>query len=172
MNEYSVGGDERLEISIEIANEGEDAYEANFFLDLPESINYIKTELKEATKDIIGGGSPSVLCSPPTLRNEHVLKCEMGNPMAANSKVNILPLWLHTTKQHISNLNFQSSRVASQVAFRILLQPTVNFLEDVSSFEMSLAVNSSNPDSFESAADNKLQFSLPVRVKTDLRIRG
>jgi len=90
------------------------------------------------------GGTPPLLCSPPTLRNEHVLKCEMGNPMTANSKV----------------------------AFRILLQPTVNFLEDVSSFEMSLTVNSSNPDSSDTAADNHVQFSLPVRVKTDLRIRG
>ena len=59
-----------------------------------------------------------------------------------------------------------------QVSFRILLQPTVNFLEDVSSFEMSLAVNSSNQDSSATAADNRVQFSLPVRVKTDLRIRG
>ena len=92
LNEYSVGSDERLEISIEIVNDGEDAYEANFFLDLPESINYIKTELKEEISEGgVIGTTPPVLCSPPTLRNEHVLKCEMGNPMAANSKVNILP---------------------------------------------------------------------------------
>ena len=111
MNEYSVGSDERLEISIEIVNEGEDAYEANFFLDLPESINYIKTELKEEEGEASGTTTPPVLCSPPTLRNEHVLKCEMGNPMAANSKVNILPS-SHTYKmantQHDSNYNFQS----------------------------------------------------------------
>lgn len=145
LNEYSVGSDERLEISMEIINEGEDAYEANFFLDLPESINYIKTELREAVSEgLTYGTTPPVLCSPPTLRNEHVLKCDLGNPMAGNSKV----------------------------SFRILLQPTVNFLEDVSSFEMSLAVNSSNPDSSETSADNHAQFSLPVRVKTDLRIRG
>ena len=60
----------------------------------------------------------------------------------------------------------------SQVSFRILLQPTVNFLEDVSSFQMSLSVNSSNQDSGHTQADNTVQFSLPVRVKTDLRIRG
>lgn len=59
-----------------------------------------------------------------------------------------------------------------QVSFRILLQPTVNFLEDVSSFEMSLSVNSSNQDSAGTSLDNIVQFSLPVRVKTDLRIRG
>jgi len=142
LNEYSVGSDERLELSLEVVNDGEDAYEANFYLDLPESINYIKTELLEVSSQ--GGTSPPVLCSPPSQRNEHVLKCDLGNPMAGNSKV----------------------------SFRILLQPTVNFLEDVSSFEMSLAVNSSNQDSSETLSDNHVQFSLPVRVKTDLRIRG
>jgi len=129
-------------LSLEVVNDGEDAYEANFFLDLPESINYIKTELLEVSS--VSGTSPPVLCSPPSQRNEHVLKCDLGNPMARNSKV----------------------------SFRILLQPTVNFLEDVSSFEMSLSVNSSNQDSALTAQDNRVQFNLPVRVKTDLRIRG
>ena len=85
-----MGGDERLEISLEVVNDGEDAYEANFYLDLPESINYIKTELLEVSSSSQGGtSSPPVLCSPPSLRNEHVLKCDLGNPMAGNSKVNI-----------------------------------------------------------------------------------
>ena len=83
-----MGSDERLEISIEIENKGEDAYEAYFFMYLPESINFIKTELKPDTEDR-GSGTPPLLCSPPTLHNQHVLKCEMGNPMAANSEVNI-----------------------------------------------------------------------------------
>ena len=87
LNEYSVGGDERLELSLEVVNDGEDAYEANFYLDLPESINYIKTELVEVSSQ--RGTSPPVLCSPPSQRNEHVLKCDLGNPMAGNSKVNI-----------------------------------------------------------------------------------
>lgn len=87
LNEYSVGSDERLELSMEVVNDGEDAYEANFFLDLPESINYIKTELLEVSSQ--GGTSPPVLCSPPSQRNEHVLKCDLGNPMARNSKVRV-----------------------------------------------------------------------------------
>ena len=49
LKEYSVGSDERLELSLEVVNDGEDAYEANFYLDLPESINYIKTELLEVS---------------------------------------------------------------------------------------------------------------------------
>ena len=59
-----------------------------------------------------------------------------------------------------------------QVAFSVVLQPTVHFLEDVSAFPMRLTVNSSNPDSTATMEDNTAAFSLPVRVKTDLRIRG
>jgi len=61
---------------------------------------------------------------------------------------------------------------ATQVAFTVVLQPTVHFLEDVSAFPMTLTVNSSNPDSTDTLEDNTAAFSLPVRVKTDLRIRG
>ena len=55
---------------------------------------------------------------------------------------------------------------------RVLLQPDLRFLEDVSRFQLSIVVNSSNPDTPETAADNAANISLPVRVKTDLRIRG
>ena len=49
-----MGSEERLELSLEVLNDGEDAYEANFFLDLPESINYIKTELLDpGRKDLL-----------------------------------------------------------------------------------------------------------------------
>jgi hypothetical protein len=53
-----------------------------------------------------------------------------------------------------------------------LLQPDLRFLEDVARFQMSVVVNSSNPDAEETAIDNVANIILPVRVKTDLRIRG
>ena len=139
--EYSVGSEDRLELDIEVFNDGEDAYEANFYLELPESVNYVKTELRGTAA---GGAVPPVLCSAPSDRNGHTLKCDLGNPMVAGGRV----------------------------AFSVLLQPTVFFLEDVSAFPMQLTVNSSNPDSMETLADNTASFSLPVRVKTDLRVRG
>ena len=133
-----MGSDERLHLDIEVFNDGEDAYESSFHLDLPESVNYVKAELRG------GAGRPPVLCSAPAERNQHTLKCGLGNPMAA----------------------------ATRVAFTVILQPTVHFLEDVSAFPMALTVNSSNPDAAATADDNTAAFSLPVRVKTDLRIRG
>ncbi len=59
-----------------------------------------------------------------------------------------------------------------QALLRVLLQPDLRFLEDVSRFQMSVVVNSSNPDSLDTGLDNLANISLPVRVKTDLRIRG
>ena len=66
-----------------ITNEGEDAYEATLYVALPKHVSYIKTEMI--------GTNPaelvSVLCSPPTLENNFVLKCELGNPMMGFSMV-------------------------------------------------------------------------------------
>ena len=81
--EYFVGSEERFELSLEIQNGGEDAYEATLHLDLPESLSYIKTEVVEG----YGEATVPVLCSPPTHNNNFVLKCDLGNPMAAGSKV-------------------------------------------------------------------------------------
>ncbi len=84
--EYFVGSEERFELSLEIQNAGEDAYEATLYLDLPESLSYIKTEVVEG----YGEATVPVLCSPPTHNNNFVLKCDLGNPMAAASKVNLV----------------------------------------------------------------------------------
>ena len=86
MDEYSVGSEDRFEINLEIHNHGEDAYEATFYLNLPEAVNYVKTEVMEGYGEISHGSIP-VLCSPPTINNNVVLKFDLGNPMEANSKV-------------------------------------------------------------------------------------
>ena len=55
-------------------------------MQLPESVNYVKTEVMEGYGEIARDSIP-VLCSPPTFSNQFVLKCDLGNPMEANSKV-------------------------------------------------------------------------------------
>ena len=84
--EYSVGSEERLELEIEIFNDGEDAYESSFYLELPESVNYVKTELRGRGGEG-GAQQPPVLCSAPAERNRHTLKCDLGNPMVAKTRV-------------------------------------------------------------------------------------
>ena len=80
---YLIGSEDKLELSMNITNEGEDAYEATLYVALPKHVSYIKTEMI--------GTNPaelvSVLCSPPTLENNFVLKCELGNPMMGFSMV-------------------------------------------------------------------------------------
>jgi hypothetical protein len=89
-----IGSDQRLELSVDVTNEGEDAYEATLYVAMPSNVSYIKTEMMTTTSNL---GSPSnlgstleisnVLCSPPTSDNGYVLKCDLGNPMLGFSSV-------------------------------------------------------------------------------------
>ena len=82
-DKYLIGSEDKLELSMNITNQGEDAYEAALYVHLPQHVSYIKTEMI--------GTNPSemvsVLCSPPTIENNFVLKCDLGNPMMGFSKV-------------------------------------------------------------------------------------
>ena len=59
-----------------IFNAGEDAFGADFYLDLPPVLSYINTD-KEFTNS-------SVLCDPPGDTNGPFLRCEIGNPLSSN----------------------------------------------------------------------------------------
>ena len=83
MDKYLIGSEDTLELKIDITNEGEDAYEAALYVYLPQHVSYRKTEMI--------GSNPSemvsVLCSPPTMDNNFVLKCDLGNPLMRFSQV-------------------------------------------------------------------------------------
>ena len=83
MDKYLIGSDERLELNLNITNEGEDAYESTLYVNVPQHVSYIKTEMVGFNpSDMV-----SVLCSPPTMENNFVLKCDLGNPMMGFSMV-------------------------------------------------------------------------------------
>ena len=86
---YLIGSDQRLELSIDVTNDGEDAYEATLFVAMPSNVSYIKTEMLASTNLATGATTEisNVLCSPPNSENGFVLKCDLGNPMLANSLV-------------------------------------------------------------------------------------
>ena len=46
---YLIGSDQRLELSVEVTNEGEDAYEAALYVAMPSNVSYIKTEMLAQT---------------------------------------------------------------------------------------------------------------------------
>ena len=74
-----MGRGERLEIQTEILNSGEDAFNALLEVQVPRGLNYINANTTD--------GGTSILCSPPTPRNNNTLLCEVGNPLRAGKQV-------------------------------------------------------------------------------------
>merc|ERR1719461_1576337 len=44
-DKYLIGSEDKLELSMNITNEGEDAYEATLYVAMPKHVSYIKTEM-------------------------------------------------------------------------------------------------------------------------------
>ena len=70
-----------MEITAEIINNGEDAFNAMLYLQLPREINW--NSASSSTPGV------SVLCSAPTAMNNRTLECDVGNPFPANTRVSV-----------------------------------------------------------------------------------
>ncbi|XP_037075241.1 integrin alpha pat-2-like [Pollicipes pollicipes] len=77
---YLLGSRERLTLDVTVFNGREDAFEALFYLDLPEGVDYVVTERLEDS------APQPLLCSLRELGHE-VLVCDLGNPLPVGSKV-------------------------------------------------------------------------------------
>lgn len=79
-----------------VQNNGQDAYEAMFYLQLPQGIEYINIENQNAAQDVV------IQCNAPRPSNNNTLRCDIGNPLAENSivqfKVYLEPLTFHGMK--------------------------------------------------------------------------
>ncbi|XP_057369878.1 integrin alpha-PS2-like isoform X1 [Daphnia carinata] len=150
MDKYILGSDKKLEIEVTVLNAAEDAFEAAVYLTLPDEVKFVRVDRVEE-------GAPPVLCSSPSDESgQPVLRCEIGNPLAA----------------------FRTS------VFTIVLQPSARLAREnaaaaiavgqkaKSSLEFILEVNSTNPEDPSQLFDNRAEISLPIRVETDLSIRG
>lgn len=80
---YLLGSKEPLTIDVSIANRGEDAFEAGFYMTLPPGLNLRKVEQSAANRDTL------VTCTPPTAATNNTLKCDIGNPLPAGKVVSI-----------------------------------------------------------------------------------
>ncbi|XP_013180583.1 PREDICTED: integrin alpha-PS2-like isoform X2 [Papilio xuthus] len=81
---FVLGTGENLNIDVKIYNYAEDAYEAAYFLQLPAGVNYTRMErLDKETAD-----AATVYCTVKNRAGHNVLKCELGNPMASDQKLN------------------------------------------------------------------------------------
>lgn len=144
MDAFTLGSSSRLEIDVTVLNAAEDAFEATLYLSIPERVAFVNIERSE-------GNNASVFCSPPT-SDDNVLRCDIGNPLSESKSAN----------------------------FRVLLQP--NTARDYAAstigassaktLDILIEVNSTNPELEDQLEDNHVLLSLPIRVETDLIIRG
>ena len=79
MNRYTLGSGTRLEIDVNVFNVAEHAFEAMLFLQLPKEVDFVNIERSDSSESL-------VLCSPPTDKTGHVLRCDLGNPLPAYKK--------------------------------------------------------------------------------------
>ena len=78
---YLMGSGERLEVTTQISNRGEDAFNALLEVQLPRGVSYINANTSEPGLNI--------LCSAPKPLNNYTLQCEVGNPLRANSEITV-----------------------------------------------------------------------------------
>merc|ERR1719495_625661 len=137
ISSYLMGSSERLEIHTDISNAGEDAFNAMLDVQIPRGVSYVNANT--------GDSGVSILCSPPSPRNNNTLQCEVGNPL----------------------------RAGAQVSTTIILQPQTEGLDEpISEFRFGIAARSSNPENEDDNADNMLILAVPIRVETDFRVTG
>lgn len=82
---YILGSNENVNITVEVENRGEDAFEAAYYLHMPAGVNYAK--MKRFEED--STGDITVYCSVNSkdVSGNSTLKCDMGNPLPRDAKV-------------------------------------------------------------------------------------
>lgn len=68
-----------------VENNGEDAFEAAYYLKIPADVTYAKMERLD--KDTTEASSVYCSISPKDINGTTWLKCELGNPMSYGEKV-------------------------------------------------------------------------------------
>lgn len=81
-DKYVLGANESLTVEVMITNPGEDAFEASFFMNIPQGVDY------KSTKRIGDQRDTSYTCTAPSFQTNNTLKCDIGNPLPAGKSVN------------------------------------------------------------------------------------
>ncbi|KAK3912027.1 Integrin alpha-PS2, partial [Frankliniella fusca] len=138
VSKYLLDSEQLLAIDVEVRNDGEDAFETTYEMQLPTGMDYKRIQrLDKGEREI------PVLCSPPSVNNNNTLRCDIGNPLPKNKMVH----------------------------FKVLLQPFHR--EGMKPrYELSMAVNSTNPENKNSLGDNAKSIVIPIQVDTSLILEG
>lgn len=91
-DKYLLGANESLTVEVLISNSGEDAFEANFFMNIPQGLDF------KSTKRIGESRDTSYICTAPSVATNNTLKCDIGNPLPAGKSVNF-KVFLEPTKR-------------------------------------------------------------------------
>lgn len=93
---YLLGSKDLLVFDVKVSNYGEDAFEAGFFMSVPEGMNFRKIERVGDSRDT------PITCTAPSAQTNHTLKCDIGNPLSSGKSANFKVILLPTTKQGIA----------------------------------------------------------------------
>lgn len=93
---YLLGSKDLLVFDVKVSNFGEDAFEAGFFMSVPDGMNFRKIERTGDTRDT------PITCTAPSASTNHTLKCDIGNPLSSGKQANFKVILLPATKQGIA----------------------------------------------------------------------
>lgn len=77
-----LGSKEPLSFDVLVKNHGEDAFEAGFYMTVPENLNYKKVSQIGVFRDV------TITCTAPSIQTNNTLKCDIGNPLPAGKLIN------------------------------------------------------------------------------------
>ncbi|KAG5683654.1 hypothetical protein PVAND_012923 [Polypedilum vanderplanki] len=95
-DKYVLGGNESLNIDVTVNNHGEDAFEASFYMTVPQGLNF------KSTKRIGEKTDTSFICTAPNPSTNYTLKCDIGNPLPAGKSVKFKAIFEPSKKSGIT----------------------------------------------------------------------
>ncbi|XP_064614491.1 integrin alpha-8-like [Liolophura sinensis] len=145
---HIVGSNKTIDLEMIVDNRGEDAFEAQLFLTLPQGVVYVKVQESD---------SVSVPVSCGAHEGGDVVSCDIGNPLPGEIT--------HGVKWD------SFKRPNRRLMFVIRVSPRfVNGSSNVLRFDA--LVNSSNTEEFANTVNNRDPIVLPVEAIADLDLNG
>lgn len=82
VNKYLLDSNNELIINVFVRNEGEDAFETNFYLVVPKGVDYSSAAAAES--------EVKISCTERTLAANKLVQCEIGNPLPGHKIVSVI----------------------------------------------------------------------------------
>jgi integrin alpha 8 len=156
---YILGGLDPLVVDVNVTNEGEEAYEAIFYMNIPEGLDYKKT------KKIGDSRETSHTCTVPSALTNYTLKCDLGNPLPNGRSVNFRVILEPSTKKfgsrpvyeffmeaNSSNIEDEGNRMDNKYTKSVIISVESDLSISGSSSPEPLHYNASQYKTFKNAS--------------------